>query len=152
MSHSTEYTIWQDMKARCNKPNAINFADYGERGIQVCDRWMESFENFYSDMGDRPSLQHSLDRVDGNLGYFKENCRWATLEQQASNKSNNQNLTYNGKTQTIAQWAKEVGMHINTLHRRLNKGGMTIEDAISTPVRKYSTPRNLNPRNLNHEQ
>jgi len=134
MSYSTEYHIYQDMKARCRNQKAINFDDYGGRGIAVCDRWLESFENFYEDMGDRPSKQHSLDRIDGSKGYSKENCRWATLEQQANNKSNNVLITHDERTMTIAQWARYKGMNITTLHNRLKKG-MTTEEALNTPVR-----------------
>lgn len=78
------YWIWADMVSRCTNSKHVRFADYGGRGIKVCRRWM-SFDNFYSDMGDRPA-NRSLDRLNNNRGYSPANCRWATASEQASNK------------------------------------------------------------------
>jgi hypothetical protein len=84
---TTEYKAWGSMIQRCtNKKNAF-YNDYGGRGISICDSWF-NFANFYKDIGDRPSNNHSLDRIDTNLGYFKENCKWSTREEQQRNKRN----------------------------------------------------------------
>jgi len=86
MSSSSEYQCWSTMKKRCYNPNSHKYKDYGARGILVCDRWLNSFENFIEDMGLKPSPGHSIDRVYNEKGYFKDNCRWANHRQQAINR------------------------------------------------------------------
>jgi hypothetical protein len=101
--------------------------------VDIDPRWDESFEAFYADMGDPPSPDHSIDRSDNTKGYWPENCRWATREEQARNTSQNRMLTYNGETQCVTDWALVVGMNPNTLHSRLKKG-WSVERALMTPV------------------
>lgn len=84
MAGTKIYNIWADMVGRCTRPTHMRYADYGGRGITVCERWLD-FANFYADMGDRPPGR-SLDRRDNDQGYSPENCRWATLSDQARNK------------------------------------------------------------------
>ena len=98
MSRSPEHMAWADMKRRCNNSNAECFSYYGARGIKVCDRWMESFENFFEDMGKRPSKRHSLDRIDNDGDYKPDNCRWATAKQQNSNKRERLGVNCNNLT------------------------------------------------------
>ncbi len=80
------YKTWDNMKTRCYNSNYIRYKDWGGRGIKVCDRWLNSFENFLSDMGERPTLKHSIDRIDNNRNYEPSNCRWATPHQQSQNR------------------------------------------------------------------
>lgn len=84
---SVEYTAWLNMKARCLTPKSTSYKNYGARGITICFSWIESFENFIRDMGRRPE-NTSLDRIDNEKGYYKENCRWADIITQANNKRN----------------------------------------------------------------
>jgi len=86
MSKSYLYKCWQQMKQRCTNFNSEDWRDYGGRGITVCERWLDSFENFYEDMGHRPTSNHSIDRIDNNGNYEPSNCRWATASQQQFNK------------------------------------------------------------------
>lgn len=118
---SSSYTVWKDMIKRCQNQNHKHYHRYGGRGISVCDRWL-SFAAFLSDMGERPSKELTLDRIDCNGNYEPANCRWATWEQQQNNRSSNRLITRSGKTQTISQWAKEAGLNPRTLGTRLNKG------------------------------
>jgi len=131
---SPVYSTWQHMKTRCYNPRDKHYASYGGRGISVCSRWLESFENFYEDMGDPPEGM-TLDREANDGNYCKENCRWATKSQQQRNRRNTHLLIYRGETKCLADWAEEMGIHAETLRSRLNLG-WSIEKAFTTPVRR----------------
>lgn len=130
---SPEYIVWNGMRARCNNPQNPNYARYGGRGIQVCPRWNESFVAFLEDMGPRPQ-GGTLERIDNDGPYEPGNCRWATVQDQANNRRSSRNLTYKGRTQTMAKWAAEMKLRTGTLFSRL-KLGWPVDRAISTPVR-----------------
>lgn len=140
-----EHAAWNAMKSRCYTKSNVGYPYYGGRGIAVCERWRNSFENFLADMGHKPTPAHSLDRIDPNGDYCPENCRWAVLETQANNRRDNRFLTFNGKTQTVAQWAREVGLNKNALISRL-EWGWPIEDALTWPAERGRTnPHNVRP-------
>jgi hypothetical protein len=128
------YNLWQQMKNRCTNPRNKGYAAYGGRGITVCDRWQD-FQAFHDDMGERPPGM-SLDRIDNDLGYGPDNCRWATRKTQQRNRRNNVILTAFGKSQSVAAWAEEIGMPITTLYARVTAYGWTHEKAIRTPVQQ----------------
>jgi len=129
---SPEYAAWQNMKKRCLDSTYRRFKDYGGRGIKVCDRWLESFENFIADMGRRPSNNHSIDRKDNNGNYEPSNCEWALRPQQDSNKRTSRLVTYKDETLTLKEWSRRIGIHYNTLRQRL-ASGWTTEEAFETP-------------------
>jgi hypothetical protein len=120
---TTEYKIWLHMKSRCSNPDDPHFADYGGRGIKVCERWENSFSNFLSDMGNRPSKMHSIDRFpDNNGGYSPDNCRWATREEQSRNKRNNRIVSYKGKTMIDTDLAIILNMNPRSIVWYIKKG------------------------------
>lgn len=126
-SKTVEYTTWRSMKERCYNPKHKSYKDYGGRGITICNKWLNSFENFFEDMGLRPSKNHSIDRKDNSLGYFKENCYWATKKEQSNNQRSNLLINYNNKTQTLMEWCKELDLYYNTIWQRIFKSKWSIE-------------------------
>lgn len=130
MSDSVEYRIWQGMLNRCRNRKMTNYHRYGGRGIEVCERWRNSFRAFMSDMGPRPSDSHSIDRVNVNGNYEPENCRWATHVQQARNRSTARLLTHGGKTLCLEDWAKQLGTRSSVLCSRLERG-WSVEEAVT---------------------
>lgn len=126
-----ENTVWQGMIARCHRPDTPAFATYGGRGIEVCCRWRDSFENFLADMGERPSPKHTIDRIDNDGNYEPGNCRWATRVEQANNKSDNVCITRDGVTKTVAEWCRELGLKPFTVYSRLSAYGLSPEMALS---------------------
>ncbi len=117
-----EYYAWTGMKQRCYNEKSRWWCRYGGRGIIVCDRWLNSYETFYADMGQRPGHQYSLDRVNVDGPYSPDNCRWATAIQQQNNKSSNCFVEWMGETKTLAQWARHLGLKPVTVKARFYKG------------------------------
>lgn len=131
-----EYKSYTAMKSRCSDINHHAYSKYGGRGITVCERWLDKdngYRWFIEDMGRRPSLEYSIDRIDNNKGYSPENCRWATSTQQNRNSRNIHTLEYNGKTVTISEWSELTGISISAISSRLSRG-WTIEQALTIPV------------------
>lgn len=132
---SLEFHSWASMLSRCTNPKDANFYLYGERGIAVCARWLNSFENFLTDMGPRPSKSHTIDRYpDKNGNYEPGNCRWATKLEQGNNTRRNVLLEFAGKRQTIAQWAREIGIKAATIRDRVHRYNWPTELALSAPL------------------
>ncbi len=121
LTETIEYSIWSNIKSRCYNPKSTYYKDYGGRGIKMCDGWLNSFELFLSDMGNRPSKDYSLDRIDNNKGYSKDNCKWSTWEEQCSNRRSNVMITYNGETKTMKQWCDVLGIPYKNTHKRIRK-------------------------------
>lgn len=119
-SKTATYYSWGSMLQRCTNPKKVKYPLYGGRGIKVCDRWLK-FANFLADMGEKPEGK-TLDRIDVNGNYEPSNCRWATPIEQSNNTRINKHLTFNGVTQTISQWSRQVGMNRRTLADRLKAG------------------------------
>lgn len=132
-----EYNTWHAMKKRCNCPTSVDYPDYGGRGIKVCERW-SAFANFLADMGERPTAKHTLDRIDNEGDYTPENCRWATLIEQARNKRNNRLLTHAGEALTLPEWSERTGIETGTLFARLRRG-WSAERTLCTPVPKATS-------------
>lgn len=146
-SKSLEYKIWTGIKNRCTNINSKDYKSYGGRGIKVCDRWLNSFENFLEDMGERENLYLSIDRIDTNGDYEPSNCKWATIKEQSRNKRNSIILTYKGETKDITTWCEELGLNYNTVKGRLFRYNYSIEEAFEKPL--YAVKRN-NPEKLVH--
>lgn len=128
LSKTKTYGSWSTMKSRCTNPNFPKYESYGARGIKICDKWM-TFEGFLEDMGERP-LGMTIDRLDVNGDYCKENCRWATNSQQARNKTNTRYITAFGRTQCLMDWSDETGLDHRTIGTRLSRG-WTTEEALT---------------------
>ena len=129
LSKAPEYRIWSAVKKRCSNPKDSHFKYYGERGITVCDRWINSFENFYADMGKRPSQKHSIDRIDNNKGYSPDNCRWATAKEQSLNRRQCK-LILNGERISAREMAKKTGIGLYTI-LKLAKQNLTADEIIA---------------------
>ena len=115
-----EYRAWQSMLSRCRNENDSRYDQYGGRGIKVCKRW-EKFENFLEDLGPRPKGKR-LGRTNINTGYTPANCRWVDLEESMNNRTDTTLIRFRGKTQSIAKWARELGINPATLSSRLRRG------------------------------
>lgn len=139
--HGTpEYTSWKDMKRRCYNPRARYYHIYGGRGITICDRWRTSFVNFLADMGPKPFPEASIDRIDNDGNYEPGNCRWATKLEQSHNSRKVRNITYNGETHCLREWARRIGITKRTLSVRLERG-WSLEKALTTPAITSCIPR-----------
>ncbi|MCO4274260.1 hypothetical protein NG701_07435 [Pseudarthrobacter sp. HLT3-5] len=127
------YRIWSNMKTRCTNPKATQYENYGGRGIRFTPAW-NSFEGFYVDMSDGYSDELSLDRIDNDEGYSKDNCRWTTREEQCSNRSSNKIVEINGEKKTLARWIRTVGAKPSTVRQRYYVYGWSIEKALGMEV------------------
>ncbi len=130
-SKTPEYSCWRSMIARCYNEVADSYPDYGGRGITVCDRWLgdSGFINFLQDMGERPKGK-TLDRINSNKNYEPSNCRWSDKFIQANNRSNNINITYNGKTQSLKQWSRELNLPYKTIYNKFINCGRVFKESI----------------------
>lgn len=132
------YRVYRTMLGRCQNPNAHEYENYGGRGITVCEEWQsyERFRDWAIANGYDPNAKHgkcTLDRIDTNKGYSPDNCRWVPMKTQERNRRNNVNLTFNGETHCIAEWAEIIGISPQALRQRLCHG-WSVKDALSRPL------------------
>lgn len=134
LSRTPIYITWGGIVQRCTNPTDSHFPDYGGRGISICDRWRNSFENFYADMGPKPGPEYSIERSNNNGDYEPGNCIWVTKSEQNNNRRDNVIINYNGKDYTKAQLAREHNINVATFGYRLSSG-WSVEDAVNTPLK-----------------
>lgn len=132
---SSEYNTWISIKQRCYNPNDISYKYYGARGIKMSDEWFNSSKTFLNDMGSKPTPKHSIDRIDCNGDYCKENCRWATREEQNNNRRNTIYITFDSETKLAVEWSKIFGIKYHVFMNRL-KDGFTMDEIKKKPVDK----------------
>lgn len=143
MSNTPEFAAWRAMIDRCYNKKNKHYKNYGGRGIKVCDRWLESFESFFEDMGPRPSSKHSIDRIDVNGNYCPENCRWATIKEQTINKRTNRFLyddQGNKFTHSQIAYQFEVGRYVVA---RLVKKNLSYNEIISKLETRYGKKKEV---------
>lgn len=128
------YSLWKSIRQRCYNNNHNQYKNYGGRGIKVCDRWLESFENFLEDMGDNIPEGMTLDRINVNGDYSLNNCRWISMKEQQNNRTNNVLIEFNGEKLTISQWSEKLGIKYITLYDRLITRGWSVEKSLTTPL------------------
>lgn len=121
MAGKKEHYTWCQMKQRCSNPNNKKFLNYGGRGISVCERWLDSFENFLSDMGLAPAANYTIDRLDSNKGYEPSNCRWTTTYHQNFNKRNTIRIILNGVLTPLRKACSETSISYNQVHKRIKR-------------------------------
>jgi hypothetical protein len=125
-----EYRAYKGMKSRCYSASNSK-KTYQQKGIKVCQRWLDSFDNFVDDMGESPTNKHSLDRIDNNGDYCKDNCRWATDDTQSNNRGEfNLLYTFDGVTLTLKQWSRKLNIKYLTLYSRMFRDGFSFEYSI----------------------
>ncbi len=121
---TSEYKAYEAAKERCYNSNCKMYANYGARGIIMCDRWLESFGNFLEDMGEKPSKEYSIDRINVNGNYCPENCKWSTMKEQQNNRRNNHVVEYLNQVKTISQWASIYNIKANSFGNMIRKYGI----------------------------
>lgn len=131
-SKTPEFNSWVCMRQRCNNPRHKRYADWGGRGISICPKW-DTFEQFFKDMGEKPSPSHTLERKDNNKGYCKENCIWGTKSEQDNNRRSNVIIEFKGEQKTLMQWTKELNLPYKLTNNRIRQLGWPIERAFRNP-------------------
>lgn len=124
------YSIYAHIKERCYNANNKSYHYYGAKGIIICDEWLHDFQAFYDwAMANGYADNLTIDRIDVNGNYEPSNCRWVTMKEQSNNKSCNISIAFNGKTQTLKQWADELGINYTRLYQRIYVRGWSVEKA-----------------------
>lgn len=131
MDGTKEHYAWLSMKQRCYNEKCEQYKNYGAKGVIVCDRWLNSFSNFFSDVGRAPSKKHSIDRIDCYGNYEPGNVRWATMKTQQQNRRNNYYIEYNGEIKSLAEWCDVFQLGYSLVWQRINKLNWTVERAFN---------------------
>lgn len=137
LSRTAEYRAWQTMRLRCTVPTNPAYADYGGRGIRVCERWLNSVATFAADMGPKPSPKHELDRRDNAGPYEPGNCRWVLRSVNCRNRRSTKLLFLRGETRSVVEWCALLGLRYPAILKRL-QAGESAEHALGRPVRAKS--------------
>lgn len=132
-----EHISWRAMRRRCLDPNDKNYSLYGGRGVSISEEWVGDFLAFYRDMGPKPTNKHSLDRIDVNGNYCKENCRWATQFQQTQNTRRNNMIQFRGETLCLREWSRRLDIPAMRIYRRVTLRGWTLDDVLAELGRDY---------------
>ena len=140
------FRLWSNIKTRCYNKKEKAYKYYGGRGITMCDEWLSDFMNFYNwaiDNGydeNAKKYECTIDRIDNNKGYFPDNCRWVTQQIQNRNKRTNKNITYNGETHCLMEWAEILGVNYKSLCNRFSYG-WSLDRIFNQPYRKNNNGR-----------
>ena len=132
LSNTSEHRSWMSMRQRCLNPNEPRYKSYGGRGIKICDRWIESFENFLEDLGFKPTLKHTLERKDVNGDYTPENCCWATNKEQSRNRQDTIYFEISGEKKSLIEWCEIYNVSYDRVRSRV-KRGIDIKLALTLP-------------------
>lgn len=127
------YSIWKAMKKRCSNPSSADYVYYGGKGIKVCDRWVKSYQSFLDDMGECPSPDMTIDRIDPGKDYAPDNCRWASRQKQSENRSTTKIINYQGEAMSICSFAKRIGKNSTTVWRNIVLQGLTPDQVADRP-------------------
>lgn len=141
LSNTPTWRSWQGMMSRCYKENNKSYRDYGARGIMVYEPWHD-YETFLAAVGEKPSVNHSIERLNNNANYEPGNVVWAVRKQQNNNTRKNVRIELNGRTQTMAQWCEELNLPYGTIQAR-RASGWSDEDALTTPISDYGKERTV---------
>lgn len=133
-SRTREYIIWSSMKLRCKNINNPCYKDYGGRGITYDPSW-EKFENFWYDMGETYKNNLTLERIDNDKGYYKDNCKWACRKEQGRNRRTSVMITYKDATKCLSDWARFYNINRGTLYSRVIEMGWDFDKAVNVPVK-----------------
>lgn len=134
LSNTPEFRAWAEIKSRCLNTKSTSYKNYCGRVIKICDRWIDSFENFLADMGIKPTKDHSIDRINNQGNYEPDNCRWSTVLEQANNKRNSVIITFQGVVDTLPGWSRRLGINYAALHQRIRVNKWPIERALTEGI------------------
>ena len=137
LSRTRIYRIWSDMKNRCYNRNVPNYKNYGERGIRVCDEWLDPSKFFEWAFNSGYTDELTIERIDLDGNYEPENCKWITLKQQQANKTTSHIVTINGKSKCLREWCDDYEIDYKTVHHRINCLGWDAEKALTTKIRRH---------------